>query len=57
MKFTAILTYNTGETTGASVQADSCREAWRKLLDAFDGGENIRSVTLAQVLTPERIIK
>lgn len=57
MKFTAILTYNTGETTGAAVQADSCREAWRKLLDAFDGGENIRSVTLAQVLTPERIIK
>ncbi len=57
MKFAAILSYNTGEATGAAVQADSCREAWRKLLDAFDGGENIRSIQLAQVLTPERIIK
>lgn len=57
MKFAAILSYNTGEATGAAVQADNCREAWRKLLDAFDGGENIRSIQLAQVLTPERIIK
>lgn len=57
MEFAAVITYNTGENTGAAVRADSRREAWHKLLDAFDGGENIRSVQLAQVLTPERIIK
>lgn len=53
MKYAAIIVYTTGENTGATVRADT----WHKLLDAFDGGKNIRQMTLAQVLTPERIIK
>lgn len=57
MKFAAIITYTTGESTGATVQANDRSGAWQKLLEAFDGGASIRQVTLAQVLTKERIIK
>ena len=57
MKFAAIIVYTTGESTGATVQAENRSGAWQKLLDAFDGGKSVCQVTLAQVLTPERIIK
>lgn len=52
MKYAAIVTYTTGEKTGATINASCLAEAWEKLLAMFGG--KIRSAELAEILTPER---
>lgn len=53
-KWAAIVEYDSGETTGAVVEASSEMEAWDKILGAFNYGRNVRSVRLAMILTPEK---
>lgn len=50
MKYAAIITYTTGEKTGATVRADSRETAWGKLLEAFDYGGNVQSIELCEIL-------
>lgn len=54
MKYAAIITYTTGEKTGATVRADSRETAWGKLLEAFGYGDNVQSVELCEILTDDR---
>lgn len=53
MKYAAIVTYTTGERTGASVSADSLASAWERVFELFDK-EDVRGVELAAILTQER---
>ena len=57
MEYAAIITYTTGEKTGATVNAPDREMAWRKLLEAFDYGENVQVVELCEILTDEREIR
>ena len=51
-KYAAIVTYTTGEKTGAVVCAESLAHAWALLLEEFSGGEHLQSVWLSPVMTP-----
>lgn len=53
MKYAVIVTYTSGERTGAVIEADSMLEAWQKLDDLFSL-ETLRAVLFAEILTPER---
>lgn len=53
-KWAAVVEYDSGETAGAVVEASSEMEAWRKVLEAFNCGKNVRSVRLAMIVTSER---
>ena len=53
MKYTAIVTYPSGEKTGVVIKADSLYEAWHKLDDLIPL-KNLRSVEFANILTQER---
>lgn len=52
IKYAAIVTYTTGEKTGATVKAKDLKDAWGKLLDMFSW--KIRSAELVEIVTPER---
>ena len=54
MKYAVIITYTTGEKTGATVAASGCAAAWDKIFEMFDKTD-VRSVELAAILLPERI--
>ena len=53
MKYAVIVTYATGEKTGATVTASGCAAAWNKVFEMF-GKTNVRGVEMAEILTPER---
>ena len=53
MKYAVIVTYTTGERTGATVTASGCAAAWEKVFEIFDKAD-VRGVELAAILTPER---
>ena len=53
MKYAVIVTYTTGEKTGAPVTASGCPAAWDKVFEVFDKAD-VRGVELAAILTPER---
>ena len=53
MKYIAMITYTTGERTGATVTANSLAEEWEKVFDLFPKAD-VRAVELAAILTPER---
>ena len=53
MKYAVIVTYTTGERTGATVTASGCAAAWDKVFEMFDKAD-VRGVELAAILTPER---
>ena len=53
MKYAAIITYTTGERTGATVSANGLEAAWEKVFDLFPKAD-LRAVELAAILTPER---
>lgn len=53
MKYAAIVTYTTGEKTGAVIEADTMLDAWQAVDDLFSL-ETLRAVELAEILTPER---
>ena len=56
MKYAAIVTYTTGERTGATISARGLAAAWNKIFEVFDK-EDVRGVELAPILTPEREVK
>lgn len=41
MKYAVIVTYTTGERTGATVTASGCAAAWDKVFEMFDSWANI----------------
>ena len=51
MKYAVIVTYTTGERTGATVSGGAA--AWDKVFEMFDKAD-VRGVELAAILTPER---
>ena len=51
MKYAVIVTYTTGERTGATVTASGCAAAWDKVFEMFDKAD-VRGVELAAILTP-----
>ena len=53
MIYIAMITYTTGERTGATVTASGLAEAWEKVFELF-GRADVRGVELAAILTPER---
>lgn len=53
MEYAAIVSYHSGETTGAVVKAKDTGEAWKKLFALFNP-EKIMRAELAAILTPER---
>ena len=53
MKYAVIITYTTGEKTGATVSANGIGAAWEKVFELFDKAD-VRGVELAAILTPER---
>ena len=53
MKYAAIITYTTGERTGATVSANGLEAAWEKVFDLFPKAD-VRAVELAAILTQER---
>lgn len=53
MKYSVIVTYATGERTGATVSASGLGAAWGKVFELFDKAD-VRGVELAAILTPER---
>lgn len=53
MKYSVIVTYTTGEKTGAAVSANGLAGAWDKVFELFDK-EDVRGVELAAILTGER---
>ena len=53
MKYAVIVTYTTGERTGATVSADGLEAAWEKVFGLFPKAD-VRAVELAAILTPER---
>ena len=52
MKYAVIVTYTTGEKTGATVTASGCAAAWDKVFEVFDKAD-VRGVELAAILTPD----
>jgi len=52
MKYAVIVTYTTGERTGATVTASGCAAAWDKVFEMFDKAD-VRGVELAAILTVE----
>lgn len=54
MKYAAIVTYTTGERTGATLCAESMADAWEKVFEIFDKSM-LRAVELAEILTTERV--
>lgn len=56
MKFSVIVRYFNGETSGFTVRAASAAEAWEKLAGtlAFD---HVQAVELAEILTSDHEIK
>lgn len=53
MKYAAIITYTTGERTGATFCAESMADAWGTVFELFDKSA-LRAVELAEILTQER---
>lgn len=53
MKYSVIITWYSGETTGAVINADGPKAAWEKLFELFDF-RHIRGAQLAEILTVER---
>lgn len=53
MKYAVIVTWNSGETTGAVINAGGPKAAREKLFGLFDF-QHIRSAQLAEILTVER---
>ena len=53
MKYAAIITYTTGERTGATVSANGLEVAWEKVFDLFPKAD-VRAVELAAILTPDQ---
>ena len=53
MKYAVIVTYTSGERTGAAIEADGMLEAWQKLDDLFSL-ETLQAVQFAEILTPKR---
>lgn len=53
MKYAAIITYTTGERTGATISASGLEAAWEKVFGLFPKAD-VRAVELAAILTPER---
>lgn len=53
MKYAAIVTYTTGEQTGATITAKGMADAWAKIFDTFDGS-TVKTVQIAEILTPAR---
>ena len=51
-KYAAIVTYVTNEKAAVVVCADGLAEAWAMVLEEFNGGECLRSVMIARVLSP-----
>lgn len=56
MEYAAIITYTTGEKTGATVKAPDREMAWRKLLEDFDYGDRVQAAELCEILTDDREI-
>lgn len=53
MKYAAIVTYTTGERTGATITAKDMATAWTKIFDIFNSA-TVRAVEIAEILTPAR---
>lgn len=53
MKYTIIVTWNSGETAGAVINADGPKAAWEKMFGMFDF-RHIRGAQIAEILTVER---
>ena len=53
MKYAAIVTYTTGERSGATFSAPSLVAAWEKVFEIFNKS-TVQAVELAEILTPER---
>ena len=53
MKYAVIVTWHSGETTGAVINADGPKAAWEKLFGLF-AFRHIRGAQLAEILTAER---
>ena len=56
MEYAAIITYTSGEKTGATVHAPDREMAWRKMLEAFNYGVNVKAVELCEILTGDHEI-
>lgn len=56
MKYAVIITYTTGERTGATISAKNLADAWEKVFEIF-GKATAIAVELAPILTPERVKK
>ena len=56
MKYAVVITWSTGEKTGATVISADSAEAWNKVLEHFDFGNKIRSIVLYEILTNDREI-
>jgi hypothetical protein len=54
VKYAVIVTYTTGERTGASISASDLTEAWEKLFSLFDKNK-VRGVEFAAIVTEERM--
>nr|DAD93821.1 MAG TPA: hypothetical protein [Myoviridae sp. ctcwu24] len=53
MKYSAIVTYANGVSTGATVNAEGSKEAWAKVLELFNGGKNVQCIQVSAILTEE----
>lgn len=56
IKYAAVITYTTGERTGATFCAENMAGAWGAIFELFDKSM-LRAVELAEILTPERARK
>lgn len=55
MKYAAIIMYTSGERTGATIEADSLGEAWRKLLSNITM-DHVQTMEIVEILNPDREI-
>ena len=53
MKYSVIVTYTNGTSTGAVITAESTAAAWETVFKLFNP-EYIAAVQIAAILTPER---
>lgn len=56
MKYAAIVTYTTGERTGATITAKGMADAWTKIFAIFDSSA-VKAVEIAEILIPARARK
>lgn len=57
LKFVANVTYSNGATESAIIKAETRKQAWEKLLLAFDGGDGLADVSIRGPVLPKYEIK